>query len=186
MSSGNNEAVAGEALSALIDGEADASVLGRACAAWRDQPATRSEWHTYHLIGDVMRSDDLASAPGRDAAFLARLRVRLADEPVVLAPAPLAPATRRMRPRRWAGPVAVELCDPTVAVDGDLAVVFGLGHMQGRKKTEGDVELWYRVTLVFERLRGGWKVVHEHLSVPFRMDGSGRAALDLRPDGPTA
>ena len=107
MSSGNNEAVAGEALSALIDGEADASVLGRACAAWRDQPATRSEWHTYHLIGDVMRSDDLASAPSRDAAFLARLRVRLADEPVVLAPAPLAPATRRMRPRRWAGPVAV-------------------------------------------------------------------------------
>jgi ketosteroid isomerase-like protein len=86
----------------------------------------------------------------------------------------------------WDGPVAVELCDPTVAVDGDLAVAFGLGHMQGCKKVEGDVELWYRVTLVFERLRGTWKVVHEHLSVPFRMDGSGRAALDLRPDGPTA
>jgi sigma-E factor negative regulatory protein RseA len=114
--------VAGEALSALIDGEADANVVGRACAAWRDQPATRSEWHTYHLIGDVMRSDDLASAPDRDAAFLARLRVRLADEPVVLAPAPVAPATRlRMRPRRWAGPVAVAA--GFVAVAGVLVVM---------------------------------------------------------------
>jgi ketosteroid isomerase-like protein len=86
----------------------------------------------------------------------------------------------------WEGPIVVDLSDPTVMVDGDLAVAFGLGHMQGRKKAEGEVELWYRVTLCFERVRGAWKVVHEHLSVPFRMDGSGLAALDLRPDGPTA
>ena len=33
-----------------------------------------------------MRSDELAAAPARDAAFLAGLRARLAAEPVVLAP----------------------------------------------------------------------------------------------------
>jgi ketosteroid isomerase-like protein len=81
----------------------------------------------------------------------------------------------------WDGPVTVELRDPTVAVDGDLAFVYGLGHMRGRKRSEGAVDLWYRVTLCFQRRRGQWKVVHEHVSVPFRMDGSDKAALDLKP-----
>ena len=52
--------------------------------------ARARRWHAYHLIGDVLRSDDLASAPGRDAAFLQRLSARLDDEPAVLAPEPLA------------------------------------------------------------------------------------------------
>jgi sigma-E factor negative regulatory protein RseA len=78
-------------LSALTDGEAHA--VDRACAHWRDEPAARQTWHTYQLIGDVMRSKDLATAPARDAAFLAAVRVRLQAEPVVLAPAPLVSAT---------------------------------------------------------------------------------------------
>jgi PhnB protein len=28
---------------------------------------------------------------------------------------------------------------------------------------------------------GGWKAMHEHLSVPFYMDGSKKAAVDLKP-----
>jgi ketosteroid isomerase-like protein len=28
---------------------------------------------------------------------------------------------------------------------------------------------------------GAWRVIHAHTSVPFRMDGSETAALDLRP-----
>ena len=86
----------------------------------------------------------------------------------------------------WDGPVDVEMHDPTIMVDGDLAVAFGLSRMRGKKKAEGKVELWYRVTLCFERKHGEWKVFHEHISVPFLMDGSGKAALDLRPEGPTA
>ncbi|HEV7913008.1 MAG TPA: anti-sigma 24 factor, partial [Albitalea sp.] len=39
-------------------------------------------------IGDVLRSDDLASTAIRDAAFLATLRVRLSAEPTVFAPQP--------------------------------------------------------------------------------------------------
>ncbi len=71
-------------LSALADGEADAA--HPACALWRDNAEARQAWHAYHLIGDVLRSDDLALAPTRDAAFLAGVRARLAAEPVVLAP----------------------------------------------------------------------------------------------------
>ena len=33
----------------------------------------------------------------------------------------------------------------------------------------------------FRRLGDGWKVTHEHASVPFYMDGAGRPAFDLRP-----
>ena len=55
-------------LSAAADGDADA--LGAACLAWRDDAAARSTWHAYHLIGDVLRSGELATTPQRDAAFL--------------------------------------------------------------------------------------------------------------------
>ena len=81
----------------------------------------------------------------------------------------------------WDGPVAIEMPDPTIAVDGDLAFAYGLCRMRGNKKGEGHVELWYRTTLCLARQRGEWKVVHEHSSVPFRMDGSEKAALDLKP-----
>lgn len=87
-----------DCLSAFLDGEIHAA--DSACARWRDQPAARRNWHAYHLIGDVMRSDELASVPSHDAAFLAGLRTRLAAEPVVLAPA-VAP-----RRQRWLMPVA--------------------------------------------------------------------------------
>jgi ketosteroid isomerase-like protein len=81
----------------------------------------------------------------------------------------------------WDGPVAIEMPDPTISVDGDLAFAYGLCRMRGKKKGEGHVELWYRTTLCLERQHGEWKVVHEHSSVPFRMDGSEKAAHDLRP-----
>lgn len=75
-----------EDLSALADGEVeDVAAL---CAHWQRNDRVRAAWHAYHLIGDVLRSDDLAAVPSRDAAFLARLQTRLAEEPVVLAPAP--------------------------------------------------------------------------------------------------
>ena len=37
------------------------------------------------------------------------------------------------------------------------------------------------MTLALVRTPDGWKIVHLHESVPFHMDGSQRAALDLEP-----
>lgn len=95
-------------LSALLDGSCHrdpqgdgASAVQRACALWRDDAQARQDWHTWNLIGDVMRSDELARRPARDAAFLARLRERLADEPVVLAPAAVAPDCAPVVARGW-------------------------------------------------------------------------------------
>lgn len=44
-----------------------------------DQQAMQT-WHAYHVIGDVLRSSELAPSGG-DLAFLERLERRLADEP---------------------------------------------------------------------------------------------------------
>lgn len=90
------------ALSALMDGDAQAA--DAACGAWRRDPAAREDWHTYHLIGDLLRSDEHRSDPARDAAFLGRLRERLATEPVVLAPTPESGAryAKSRRRRGWA------------------------------------------------------------------------------------
>ena len=72
------------ALSALVDG--DASQADRAFRAWREEPAARADWHAYQLIGEAMRSDDVRCQAHHDVAFLAQVRARLAEEPVVLAP----------------------------------------------------------------------------------------------------
>jgi sigma-E factor negative regulatory protein RseA len=93
------------ALSALADGQADA--VTRGCSAWVADPAARAAWHTYHLIGDIMRSEDLSHSPARDQRFLAAFGERLAQEPVVLAPMPVPAAPARPRPRhRWLAPAA--------------------------------------------------------------------------------
>lgn len=105
-----------EALSALADGQAQSPDVARACAAWRDDAQARTAWQAYNLIGDVMRSEDLAQ--GSDgAAFLSKFRDRLAQEPVVLAPASSQPVARpvvgqpqavvALKRRAWAGPMAV-------------------------------------------------------------------------------
>lgn len=103
------ERPATEDLSALMDGELDASAVAGACRAWRDDAQVRDQWHAYHLIGDVMRSEDLVSDARHDSDFLAALRKRMAEEPVVLAPSVTsAPAAASTRGRRsWMAPAAV-------------------------------------------------------------------------------
>ena len=113
------------ALSALMDGDHSAS--DEACRAWRGDAAARADWHAYHLIGDLMRSDEHRADQVHDARFLAAVRARLADEPVVLAPSPAAasPASTTTlasarRARRWLAPTAVAA--GFVAVAGALMV----------------------------------------------------------------
>ena len=129
-------------LSALADGDATDSEAARAFQAWRDDPDARASWHAYQLIGDVLRSDDLAAEPAADAAFLVALRARLATEPVVLAPQPrvqeqavaqpvAANAAARSR-ARWQGPMAMAA--------GFLAVI-GVLNVAGPFRHGGNASL---------------------------------------------
>lgn len=112
-----------ERLSAVMDGEADDAAVNAVCRAWRDDADLRATWHSYHLVGDVMRSQELSRQPAHDAEFLQRLRARLASEPVVLAPQPVhrpGPAPRAAALRRWMTPGAIAA--GFVAVAGVLVV----------------------------------------------------------------
>jgi len=89
-----------EQISALVDGEVHPDEVARTCRDWTDGASLRATWHAYQLIGDVLRSADLASHPDHDAALLRGVRARLACEPVVLAPRA---AAARSPARWWAG-----------------------------------------------------------------------------------
>ena len=86
MAIGPFDKSAKERLSALADGEIDGVDPASLCAGWTADEGLRRDWHTWHLIGDVLRSDDLASDPRRDRLRCAAIRARLQQEPVVLAP----------------------------------------------------------------------------------------------------
>jgi sigma-E factor negative regulatory protein RseA len=99
---------AAERLSALMDGELqDPAEVAQGCRAWRDDAALRESWHRYHLIGDIMRSEDLAATGSRDVAFLHGLRTRLEAEPVVLAPSPRPAAEQASAPVAVPAPAVV-------------------------------------------------------------------------------
>lgn len=117
-----HEVSARQSLSALVDGETDAQSAAALSDLWRDDAEARACWHRYQLIGDVMRSEELAGR-GADAAFLGRLRTALQQEPVVLAPAARSAVTlpRRRAVRRWAPPAAVAA--GFLAVAGALTVM---------------------------------------------------------------
>lgn len=78
-------AAVGSLVSSLMDGDLEPDAATGALARWRVDGDLRATWHAYQLIGDVLRSDDLASTPAQDEAFLRTLRGRLAQEPIPLA-----------------------------------------------------------------------------------------------------
>jgi sigma-E factor negative regulatory protein RseA len=95
-------------LSALMDG--DGSAADEACRLWRGDVAVRADWHAYHLIGDLMRSDEHPCDAARDAHLLKRVREQMAAEPVLLAPVAKTSspnALPRRRARSWMAAAAV-------------------------------------------------------------------------------
>jgi ketosteroid isomerase-like protein len=82
----------------------------------------------------------------------------------------------------WEGPVTRETRDLEITVNGELAFAHGYFRTNAITKDGGErAEWWSRATLCFTRRAGKWLIVHEHTSVPFYMDGSFRAAIDLKP-----
>ena len=80
----------------------------------------------------------------------------------------------------WDGPIQIDARDVSLTVDGDVAFVSALNRMRGRQGGE-DQDMWYRTTMGLRRIGGRWRIVHDHSSVPFYMDGGYRAAIDLTP-----
>ena len=90
-----------ELMSALSDGQLRGGAFAQAVEAAASDPAAREAWATYNLIGDVLRSRQIAvgSDPG---AFVRRLQGRIALEPgrvtPSLPPASVAPGSTAREP----------------------------------------------------------------------------------------
>lgn len=67
-----------EWMSALADGQLHSDEIVQAVALLATSEDARAAWHSYHVLGDVLRCADLADC-GRDRVFVARLRERLSQ-----------------------------------------------------------------------------------------------------------
>lgn len=57
--------------------------------------------------------------------------------------------------------------DLVVHVSGDTAFVHGLFHFNPVPADHPSGQTWMRTTVGYQRRQGAWKVVHEHISIPF-------------------
>jgi ketosteroid isomerase-like protein len=82
----------------------------------------------------------------------------------------------------WDGPIDRESRDLNITVSGDFAFCYGFYRLSGTPKAAGrPISFWMRATVCLARTEGAWRIIHEHESVPFYMDGSLRPAFDLEP-----
>ena len=81
----------------------------------------------------------------------------------------------------WDGPIGYEIRDVKITASDDVAFSHSLNRMNGTKTDGAKVDMWLRETLCFRKVGGQWKITHQHESVPFYMDGSFKAAVDLKP-----
>lgn len=81
----------------------------------------------------------------------------------------------------WKGGIGYEIHDLEIVAGDGIAFTHSLNRLSGTKIDGERPDMWFRQTLGFRKVGGVWKIAHEHESVPFLMDGSDKAAVDLKP-----
>jgi uncharacterized protein (TIGR02246 family) len=79
------------------------------------------------------------------------------------------------------GPVGYEIRDLSITAGDDVAFCRSLNRISGTRTNGEATDVWVRATVGLRVIDGKWLIVHAHESVPFYMDGSYRAAVDLKP-----
>jgi uncharacterized protein (TIGR02246 family) len=79
------------------------------------------------------------------------------------------------------GPVGYEIRDLSITAGEDIAFTRSLNRISGTRIDGEETDVWVRATVCWRKLGGRWLITHEHVSTPFYMDGSDKAALDLTP-----
>jgi len=79
------------------------------------------------------------------------------------------------------GPVGYEIRDLSITAGDDVAFCHSLNRISGTRANGEKTDTWVRATVCYRKIDGTWMVTHEHVSVPFYMDGTYRAAVDLKP-----
>lgn len=81
-----------ERVSALVDGQLQGDEFAQTLADLTSNRLDRSNWDTYHLVGDVMRSGN-AQVRAHDADFVRRLRQRMELDAIEMVAVPAIPVT---------------------------------------------------------------------------------------------
>jgi ketosteroid isomerase-like protein len=79
------------------------------------------------------------------------------------------------------GAVGFEVHDLSITAGDGVAFATSLNRISGKRTNGEQTDVWVRATIGFAKKDGAWKATHEHFSVPFYMDGSNKAAVDLKP-----
>lgn len=79
------------------------------------------------------------------------------------------------------GEIGSDYQELEITVGGDVAFCHSLEHLTGKRTDGTNTDLWFRETLGLRKIEGQWKITHQHQSVPMQMDGSEKAATDLKP-----
>jgi sigma-E factor negative regulatory protein RseA len=111
-----------ERLSAFVDGNGTTDLgLDQEVKQFLNEFGDRDRtlWAEYHLVSDILKSEDLATDPAADAAFLTRFSTAFESEPALLAPvthlsAPQAPNGLTRLTRRFLPSLAVAAAAATL------------------------------------------------------------------------
>jgi uncharacterized protein (TIGR02246 family) len=79
------------------------------------------------------------------------------------------------------GPIGYEINNLEISVGGEIAFSNSINQLSGKRTNGEETDVWVRATICYRKIDGKWLISHEHVSVPFYMDGSDRAAIDLKP-----
>jgi ketosteroid isomerase-like protein len=63
--------------------------------------------------------------------------------------------------------ISVQQRDVEITSSGDLAVSHCITRLVNADTNENAAAGWVRVTVCYQRQQGAWRVIHEHVSVPF-------------------
>ena len=79
----------------------------------------------------------------------------------------------------WRGTLGIRGLNITAGAE--TAFCHSLNQLSGTTTDGEKDDVWFRQTLCFRKIRNDGGSAHQHESVPFYMDGSYRAAVDLKP-----
>ena len=81
----------------------------------------------------------------------------------------------------WRESIGYESRDLKITSGDEIAYSHSLCHLTGTRTDGERTDVWFRETLCFRRIGGQWLITHIHESLPMYMDGTFRAAIDLKP-----
>ena len=90
----------------------------------------------------------------------------------------------KKRLQEWFGSfrtdIGYEQVGAELVVSGDAAFRTHFTHVRATTVSGDRVDMWFRETLGYRKTEGGWKIVHQHSSVPLDMQTM-KGILDLAP-----